>query len=161
MESNKYLSLGKQLWLKYFKWIVGLIILIIAGVIYWVSSVAKRNTLAKLAVDIPYPPDTTPPTQTQINAFNEWINSQGKGIVKRIGDELQAVFWISTSKIEADVKVLAQGSDKQLVWAYKYYRTQFVGKSLVTDLERIQFAPTWDELWANQIINRLRKLGAK
>lgn len=155
------LSIGRRLWLKYFKWIIGGGVLLVAFIIWYITSQVKKNTLSKLAEDIPYPPDVTTPTQAQIDSFNEWVNTQGKGIVKRIGDELQSTFWINTSKIKDDVKILAQGSDKQLVWAYKYYRTQYVGKSLVTDLDRIVFTTFYEQPYTLQIIDRLKKLGAK
>lgn len=157
---NANFSIGKRIWLKYFKWIIAGIAVLFGGLIWYIIDRTKKNTIAKQAKDIPYPPDIVAPTPAQINAFNEWTKTNGSAIVANLSANLGKV-WINTGEIYDDVKTLSTIADKNLVWVATAYQRKNTGRTLIGDLDAIVLSFYFDRGQEHKtVINRLRKLGA-
>lgn len=165
MESNDkntgMLSIGKQIWLKYFKWIIVAIVLLFVGLIWYVSYRAKKNALATVAQDISYPPDVVAPTQSQISAFNEWTKTTGMSIIVTLGEELNN-YWIRSSVIVDALITLSQTTDKQLIWVANNYQKKYAGRTLAKDLDKIYILFTTKiSTEATDTAKRIRRLGGQ
>ena len=162
METNKNAatSLGKQIWLKYFKWIVGLILLILGLVGYWIYGRGKKDTLAKIPTAVPYPPESTTPIQEGEKRI--WIDTFGAALMQELGEYLSKWHLTNVGLNSLIVNKLNPLKDWQLVYINNSYNANYYtqGKgSLVKDLLDVSYVGA--DGVRQDIVNRLRKLGAK
>jgi hypothetical protein len=164
-QPNKYLSIGKQIWLKYFKWIIAGIVLLIGGIGYWIYYRGKKDTLAKVPDSVPYPPDLTVPTSAELGEFSIWVKNDCPVIANKL-NKFFTEFAFSNADLNFIIKnELSVLSDKKLVYLNNYYnRVHYKnGKgSLVKDLNAVFYV--WGNLAKedrDNIVKRLNKLGAK
>lgn len=158
METN--VSLGKQIWLKYFRWIVVAVLFVLGLIGYLLYNRGTKDTLAKLPQSVPYPPATGLPSQdkAQIN----WVDTKGINLVLKLGTYLKD--WHITNIgintiIVNDLRPLA---DWQLVYINEGYNRNYFSQgkgSLVKDLLDISYVGA--DGVRNDIVSRLQKLGAK
>lgn len=160
IKSNSTVSLGKQIWLKYFKWIVGLIIGIAVALGYWIYIRGKKDTLAKIPASIPYPPEATTPIQDA--AKRKWIDTVGASLVEELGAYLTTWHLFNFKLNSIIVNQLNPLKDWQLVYVANGYDANFYSKgkgSLVKDLLDVSYVGA--DGVRQDIVKRLQKLGAK
>jgi len=153
-------SLGKQLWLKYFKWIVAVILLLLGGLGFWIYRRGKKDTLAKVPETVPYPPESSTPFQEAEKI--KWIDSFGAALVEELGAFLSTWHLTNVSLNTLLVNKLKPLKDWQLVYINNGYNANYYtqGKgSLIKDLLDVSYVGA--DGVRQDIVNRLRKLGAK
>ena len=158
--NNDDLSLGKQIWLKYFRWIAILIILILGGIGYWIYSRGKKDSLAKVPTSVPYPPESTTPIQEADKI--KWIDSFGAALVQELGEFFNVWHLTNVRLNTLIVTKLKPLKDWQLVYLNNGYNANYYtqGKgSLIKDLLDVSYVGA--DGVRQDIVNRLRILGAK
>jgi hypothetical protein len=158
MQTNP--SLGKQIWLKYFRWIVVAIVLALGVFGFFLYNKGTKDTLAKLPQSVPYPPTTGIPSQdkAQVN----WVDTKGTAIVLKLGNYLREWHLTNIGINTIIVNDLRPLADWQLVYINEAYNRNYFtqGKgSLVKDLLDITYVGL--DGVRNDIVIRLQKLGAK
>lgn len=159
-KKSSVLSVGKQIWLKYFKWIIVGIIGLILFLGYWIYTRGKKDTLAKIPANIPYPPESTTPQQDLEK--RKWIDTVGSALVQELGEYLNTWHLTNFKLNSILVNKLKPLKDWQLVYINNGYNANYYtqGKgSLVKDLADVFYIGA--DGVRNDIVERLRKLGAK
>lgn len=153
------LSVGKQAYLKYFKWIWGSVAILIVGIGYWLYSKGKKDANANKPDAVDYPPDFQMETDTQKSVFDQFAKTDGLRLANAFGDffSIWRVWFAPLSQLVIETQKL---SDKQVIYINNLYNAKFwkIGKgSLVKDIEAVVFQIGGYK----DFTKRLRKLGAK
>lgn len=154
------LSFGKQIWVKYFKWIVVALVILIFGIGYYIYSRGKKDTLANIPKTVPYPKDTGIATEDIAN--KKWIDAIGVPLGNELGNYLSTWHITNIGISSIIVNKLQPIKDWQLVFINNYYNANYAtrsGGSLIQDLNNVIYVGL-DGVRKN-IVNRLYKLGAK
>lgn len=159
-QENRFISVGKQIWLKYFKWIVVGVLLLLTVIGVYLYNRGKKDTLAQVPKDVPYPPSSGLPIQDA--AKIKWIDTTGSALVKKLGAYLKDWHFTNIGINTIIVQELRPLADWQLVAVNNQYKNNYFSQgkgTLVKDLQAITYVGA-DGI-RNEIVSRLQKLGAE
>lgn len=149
----------KTLWIQKPLWAIGLFILPLAAIVYWIYTLGKNKGLNTPPDDAPSP-EYIPPTQQEKALFEQWSKTHGKLLVEQAHNYFSAwyakIWYGQMRELCHELKVL---SDKELIWiANDYNRKYYKDGTFLTQIiaHKLYATAAYDSLLA-----RLVKLKAK